>query len=384
MVARGDSRRHVLSHRTCRTTEAFFVGQGDMKEPHAHEGLEHCVQKEARPLREVPSASDVMKILGAVYDVGRPTASWLNSVLQTLSSSLDRGGVAGVLYHIPRGGGLRIDAMDGINLSPAWVQAGHEVHCDPRLVPWIAATYQSRLVTTLSELSGDPRGKRIYRSQYSERHGVGDWMLINGLDASGKGCVLNVFSEGPLTLPDAQRDLFSRLATHLATGYRLHRQLGGGELAASAGAEAVLTPDGRIEHAEAGAKSARARAELSAAVRQRERTLRPNARDAERSVRSLKGLVDARWTLVDQYESGGRRYVLARENAPKPLGAPRLSIRERQVVALATLGRSNKLIAYELGLAFSTVRVLMARASAKLGATNRADLIARHVSARPH
>jgi DNA-binding NarL/FixJ family response regulator len=320
-----------------------------------------------------------MKILGAVYDVGRPTAAWLNSVLQTLSSSLERGWVGGVLYDIPRGGELRIDAVDGINVSPAWTQAGHDMHCDPRLIPWITATYQSRLCTTLSELSSDPRAKRIHRGQYLERNGVGDWLLINGLDCSGKGCVLHVFSEGPVTLPDGQRDLFSRLATHLATGYRLQRQLAGAGSAAAAEVAAVLTPDGRVEHAEAGAKSAGARAELTSAVRRRERALGPRAGDAERSVRSLKGLVDARWTLVDQYESGGRRYVLARENAPKPLGAPRLSSRERQVVAMATLGRSNKLIAYELGLAFSTVRVLMARASAKLGATDRADLISRFV-----
>jgi DNA-binding CsgD family transcriptional regulator len=94
-------------------------------------------------------------------------------------------------------------------------------------------------------------------------------------------------------------------------------------------------------------------------------------------VKSLKGLVDGRWTLVDHYESEGKRYVVARENAPKPPGPPRLSQREQQVVALAVLGRTNKLIAYELGLAASTVRVLMARASAKLRVATRSELVAR-------
>jgi DNA-binding CsgD family transcriptional regulator len=46
-------------------------------------------------------------------------------------------------------------------------------------------------------------------------------------------------------------------------------------------------------------------------------------------------------------------------------------------VALALLGRSNKLIAYELGLAHATVRVLTARAASKLGVTSRAALLAR-------
>jgi DNA-binding CsgD family transcriptional regulator len=320
-----------------------------------------------------------MKILGAVYDVGRPTAGWLNGVLQTLSASLDRGWVGGVLYDIPSEGPLRVDAVDGINVSAAWTQAGHDMHYDPRLVPWIAATYRSRLCATLSELSTDPRAKRIHRSRYLKRNRVGDWILINGLDCSGKGCVLHVFSERSVTLPDAERDLFSRLATHLATGYRLQRRLAGGDLRTLTGGDAVLTPEGRVEHAEPGAKSAGARAELTLAVQQRERTLGSKA-SAERSVRSLKGLVDARWTLVDQYESGGRRYVLARENGPRPLGLARLSSRERQVVTLAALGRSNKMIAYELGLAFSTVRVLMARAASKFGSPTRADLISRHTS----
>ena len=97
---------------------------------------------------------------------------------------------------------------------------------------------------------------------------------------------------------------------------------------------------------------------------------------------SSKALVDAQWTLVDHHESGGKRYVLARENAPRPSGPPRLSLREQQVVALAALGRSNKLIAYELGLAHATIRVLMARAAGKLGVTRRADLLSRLKPAR--
>ena len=68
--------------------------------------------------------------------------------------------------------------------------------------------------------------------------------------------------------------------------------------------------------------------------------------------------VSARWTLVDRYERDGRRYIVAREGAARTRGAAALSERERQVVALASLGRSNKLIAYELGPAHATTRVM--------------------------
>lgn len=53
----------------------------------------------------------------------------------------------------------------------------------------------------------------------------------------------------------------------------------------------------------------------------------------------------------------------------------RLSTRERQIIAAASLGKSNKEIACELGLAHATVRVLLARAARKLGATGRRDLL---------
>jgi DNA-binding CsgD family transcriptional regulator len=53
-----------------------------------------------------------------------------------------------------------------------------------------------------------------------------------------------------------------------------------------------------------------------------------------------------------------------------------LSARERQVVALAALGQPNKMIAYELGIATSTVGVLLMRASRKVGAKIRRQLVA--------
>jgi DNA-binding NarL/FixJ family response regulator len=86
-------------------------------------------------------------------------------------------------------------------------------------------------------------------------------------------------------------------------------------------------------------------------------------------------MVRGDWTLVDCVESDGKRYVVARENAPKAKPIPELTERETQVVALANLGRHNKLIAYELGIADSTVRVLLSRAAAKLGVGPRAELL---------
>ena len=55
----------------------------------------------------------------------------------------------------------------------------------------------------------------------------------------------------------------------------------------------------------------------------------------------------------------------------------RLSRRELQVARAAALGHSDKLIAYELGLAASTVARLLSRARIKLGVKTRLELIAK-------
>jgi DNA-binding CsgD family transcriptional regulator len=53
------------------------------------------------------------------------------------------------------------------------------------------------------------------------------------------------------------------------------------------------------------------------------------------------------------------------------------------VVQHALLGHRNKVIAYDLGLAASTVRVLIARAAAKVGARSRQELLEKAAALGP-
>jgi DNA-binding NarL/FixJ family response regulator len=83
----------------------------------------------------------------------------------------------------------------------------------------------------------------------------------------------------------------------------------------------------------------------------------------------------AGWSVVHTYQADGAQYVLVRrEDSPKPPRA--LSCRESQALALAVLGRSNKVIAFEMGASASTVGVLLHRAARKLGSRTRAELLA--------
>jgi DNA-binding NarL/FixJ family response regulator len=142
-------------------------------------------------------------------------------------------------------------------------------------------------------------------------------------------------------------------------------------------ADAVISAAGKVEHARGDAQLAPMRAALTRAVQQIERARGPlRAHDADAAIEAWRPLIDARYSLVDHFDSDGRRYLVAVRNDPAAPGPEVLTDRERQVVAAAATGRSNKLIAYELGLGDSTVRVLLSRAAKRLGVGRRRELVA--------
>jgi len=88
-------------------------------------------------------------------------------------------------------------------------------------------------------------------------------------------------------------------------------------------------------------------------------------------------------TLVDHFDHDGRRYLMAKRNAPALRPWHTLAEREGQAVAYAAHGQPNKVIAYELGVALSTVASDLSRAAKKVGARSRLDLMATYRRAHP-
>jgi DNA-binding CsgD family transcriptional regulator len=80
--------------------------------------------------------------------------------------------------------------------------------------------------------------------------------------------------------------------------------------------------------------------------------------------------------VVSRFQRGGVRYVVAREDRSAARASESLTAREREVVARVAAGQSTKEVAYELGIADVTVRVLLSRAAARLGVGSRAALLA--------
>jgi len=321
-------------------------------------------------------STTLVDLLEALYNLEQTRQAWFRGVLKAAGAAFDCGAGVGLTLYDISGPAPRLDAMDAVNVDPRNFALGAALHRNPAMSQSIVESYSRPGCVTMAEQTPDMELLNFARKLYAEV-GLSDQLLINGPNRqTGLGCALYVFSHSPITLSANERALMERVSAHLAAAYRLKRRLEHPLTDRGNGLGAVLRLDGRVEHAEPAATSKLTRRDLSEAVKAREwaKTAR-GRRDCQRATAAWRPLVGARWSLVDAYERNGLRYITARENVPAPTGVAALSLRERQVGSLAEGGYSNKLIAYELGLAHSTVRVLLGRAAVKLGARTRAELI---------
>ena len=130
-----------------------------------------------------------------------------------------------------------------------------------------------------------------------------------------------------------------KVLLHLGTALRMRQRLGA--------REALLTPSGGLEDASEAAATPSARRALVEAVEGIERARSRSMRgEPERALALWRGLVNGRWSLVDHFERGGRRYIAAYENRPGLRDPRALGPFERACVHYATRGTSARDIAY--------------------------------------
>ena len=88
-----------------------------------------------------------------------------------------------------------------------------------------------------------------------------------------------------------------------------------------------------------------------------------------------KGLIAGRWSLIERFDRGGRRYLVAHRNEPQARDPRALTPRERQVLAYTAAGDSLKITAYTLGLSTSSIFRHRKEAMRKLGIQSHADIL---------
>lgn len=313
----------------------------------------------------------VIPIVEAAYSLAGDDEQWLRDVVARLSAAYPRYRAGYGFFvdfsnpHKPR---VQAPAFTESIIPKSVIEEMYEV-TPPEFLEHVLSVRAGTLSAQVGtrEWLTSPTGK-----QYYEPLGFADAVGIVGFDARKVGCIAGFALAEMQRLPAAERQTLARVAVHLAVGLRLRRALRGHD--PIEGASAVLDVDGRVLHADQAAASAREDLRRRALAVDRARTRRV-AHDPLEATSLWRGLVDARWTVIDHYDHDGRRYFVAHENSVSLQTPFRLSPREREVAALAALGSSNKLIGYELGISVSAVGACLASGIRKLGLPSRAALV---------
>ncbi len=313
---------------------------------------------------------DLLRVVEAGYDDLADERAWLQGIADAARVLLDDGlGLFANVYQLaPRG--------ESPKRTP-FVTAGNVVDAKKRQraidrdspPEVIEATFGRSQVATLNEVLGHPVDARLAPvNDQLAPYGARDAMGLVTVEPNGLGLSINVALRAPRILSPVFRERWLRVMAHLGAGLRLRRQTGD--------EEAVLDLSGQLHDAKGQAQEAESRSALRHAARAIDRARARRRSAPDEALAAWRALTEGRWSLVDRFESDGRHFLIARPNAPRPtVGARGLTAREACIVALAARGRSNKLIAYELGLSIGTVGTLLSRAARKLGVRSRAQLV---------
>lgn len=320
---------------------------------------------------------DLIAIVEAAYRVEQDEGAWLAGIRRAALPLLDRGlGGSAFLYDASDIRHLRVWSFLGDDNADGNVVRAIEAS-GPERARWI---FRSQACRTASE---GPEFKTPTAHAFFRSLGFEDLLFVNGADATGRGCFLTARLPKRSKVSHEDNETWSRVAAHLASGFRLRARLdrAGTHRSSFDHAEVVLSPRGKIQHlaAELAYEDLSERAATSALRDAAVAVDAARTRKGGRSTSALatwKSMTAARWTLVDHFDTDGRRYLVACANSTTIPEPSSLSDRERQAMSYAALGHSNKLIAYELGVSTSTIGVLLHRAMRKLGVGTRKDAIA--------
>jgi DNA-binding CsgD family transcriptional regulator len=320
--------------------------------------------------------ADAVSLIEAAYDVGADGGSWLRRVSDAAARlTSGRYGVSATMW-----------SADGgkVSLNEVAVAGDPEFH--PAMMGAIIAGNPNFDLSDLflnsppvglasAAISGglsNPEANAAL-ADLTARYNAHDYVGVNGRADQGRGVVISFALVGNESFEARHERMWSRLAVHLGTGLRLHDRLA----KQNAEPDAVLSPNGKLLHAQGDATGKSSREDLATAtktldkVRGRLRTV-----DEDEAVSLWRALVRGEWSLVDRFDSDGQRFVVAHKNTPGAGGrGNQLSVREAHAAALLARGYSNKLIAYELGLPPSTVSRLLARACKALGVESNVELV---------
>jgi DNA-binding NarL/FixJ family response regulator len=307
------------------------------------------------------------EITDAAYDFKSDLASWADGVHAALGPALDLGqGTLVALLLLPEQG-LSIQHL----ASRGGASKIH--HAIVRLSAFLApgklreSFFNGRFLGSSSGHYADSEVERMaQRARGLGSRDAAGFCVNDGVD---HGLMVVSPTRDTLSLPHQASAIVRRLAQHISTGLRLQRVIGGVTLDDPA-IEAIFDEAGRPQHTLGMARLHDGLERLREAVLLRGRTP-VSIEPLSPAETPWEAVIAGRWSLVDRFDSDGRRFVVAYRNPPGMLDPRRLTPREEGVTTLAAVGRSNKEIGFDLSISESTVATLLTTSLAKLGLASR-------------
>lgn len=337
--------------------------------------------------------NDPIEVVEACYDLRASESEWLERIARGLNALGPAESCGLIGYHVSMSDGApRI-------LSPVQVEDRHDVIGRIRYMADLLERRRARMAGPLETVQAALYEKVIAfglrtpadRMLLSEIDKVGpDWMYTLGvpevrdhfmsINHHIDGLGATVFVQGLSrrgTLRATERQMFQMLSAHIKAGLRLRRRLGAraGDAVELPGDGAVLDASAQVIDAAGEASATQARAELRERARQIDRARASDGGRGPDALEVWQGLVSGRWSLVERYDSDGKRFLLAHRNAEDVRDPRGLTPMESRVTGLAVRGYSDKLIAYHLGVSEGTASAHLHRALQKLGMANRVELV---------
>ncbi len=324
--------------------------------------------------------NDLLTIVEAAYALDVTDQAWLRGLTDAIGPFIERGmGAYGATLDASDPGRLRLGPIYPFRGQEDMVQAIERAHREAGAARGEVLYRSGAAINGVIQSAGDAEWEDISKAGPS---GVGDCSAVCALDPAGRGYVVIAPSAERQRYAPRVKRVWSRVTAHVVAMQRLRNGLPTLTPRAREEGEAVLTPGGKLEHAEGAAKDVSARILLREAAIARERARgRLRKREPDEAVEAWQALVAGRWSIVDRFDHDGRRFLIAHENEPESAGPRALTPREKQVVSLVAMGHTNKLIAYELGLTTDAIGRYLATAIRKLGLTSRVDVVRLHRAA---
>ena len=325
------------------------------------------------------ASSSPIALVEAAYDLQAAPQQWLPNLLQAGGDLLDRG-------H-----GCAAEILTGLSSKGEPLVSELHVENGPSDLASRLARAAREVEPYFNDASAPPRGPFVHtlaeaRGTHPEVHdavtrhvGCKDMLAMWAMNRDTHGVGIHVPSSNAIELDHRARRRLKMLSTHISTAHRLRRRLGHG----SAGVPLTRLPldDGAIldpkrfsviEAAGSAKRQGAVDAIRSAAIR----TDRARAsRESERAFELWEEVLKGRWSVIDWFDTDGRRYVLALPNAAHVRDPRGLTEREYQVAMQLSTGDSCKVVAYDLGISRSRVSALLHGAMRKLGVRTREQLV---------